>query len=492
MQTHFWVLACFGVEYHGTEYEMRVVASILLLTGFVLAALHYWKQVARREPSLTLQAFFVWVGKGVIAPALLWMIFNSGVLMAPILPEMEMVRAASKWIFLLMWMSTTAAVLPIIASYWAALTFGSLIVAVWHRLETHEEFVLHGVFWSALMLPLVGLILYFANWAWAGFALLVWFWPLLHNTIPLLPTKKPLPSYSGAIAKMKFGKYQDAELEVIRELEECEDDFEGWMMLAELYANHFNDLPVAEQTVMETCAQPNVNPSQIAVGLHRLADWHLKLAQDPVAARLALEGICQRFPGTHLARMARQRIARLPATREELREQRESKPIHLPALNDGLDEVPEQPVPNVAREETAAQANRWVEKLNQDPDDVPAREELARLFAEGLDRPDWAIEQLELLMQMPEQPERKRAEWLSLMAAWQIRHLRDNATARKTLERLIREYPQSAQAFAAQRRINLIDTEAKMRQARLASKPAVPSPPRLGAASAGEKSASPS
>jgi len=464
---------------------MRFTASILLLTGFVLAALYYWKQLARHDPALTLRAFLSWVCKGVVAPVLLWIIFNSGILMPAILPEMEMARAGGgKWIGVLL--TVTAPALPVIGSYWAALTFGTLIVAVWHRLETREEFVDYSVFWSVLMLPFAGLILYFTNWAWAGFVLFVWLWPVLHSTIALLPAKKLPPCYSGAIAKMKFGKYEDAEWEVIRELEECEDDFEGWVMLAELYANHFNDLPMAEKTILETCAQPNVNPSQIAVALHRLADWHLKLAEDPVAARRALEGICQRFPGTHLERMARQRIARLPATREELREQRESKPIHLPALNDGLDEVPEHDVSKGVQDGATVQASRWVEKLKQDPDDVPAREELARIFAERLDRPDWAIEQIDLLMQIPGQPERKRAEWLSLMAAWQIRYLRDAGAARTTLERLIREYPQSAQAFAAQRRISLIDTELKMRQARLALNSMAQAPPRLGGAVADE------
>jgi len=73
-----------------------------------------------------------------------------------------------------------------------------------------------------------------------------------------------------------------------------------------------------------------------------------------------------------------------------------------------------------------------------------------------------------------------------LMAAWQIRYLRDAGAARTTLERLIREYPQSAQAFAAQRRISLIDTELKMRQARLALNSMAQGPPRLGGAVADE------
>ena len=44
------------------------------------------------------------------------------------------------------------------------------------------------------------------------------------------------------------------------------------------------------------------------------------------------------------------------------------------------------------------------------------------------------------------------------------------------MERLIRRYPQSSAAFAAQRRINLMDLEAKIRAARAAANPAPEKP----------------
>src|SRR2546430_11587326 len=54
----------------------------------------------------------------------------------------------------------------------------------------------------------------------------------------------------------------DAELEVLHELEKCEEDFDGWLMLAELYARHFHDLPEADRTIRELCGQPNVTRSE--------------------------------------------------------------------------------------------------------------------------------------------------------------------------------------------------------------------------------------
>jgi hypothetical protein len=60
---------------------------------------------------------------------------------------------------------------------------------------------------------------------------------------------------------------------------------------------------------------------------------------------------------------------------------------------------------------------------------------------------------------MPDQPDPKRAEWLGLIAAWHLKYRQDPESARHALERLIQEFPQSAQAFAARRRIRLLDVE---------------------------------
>jgi uncharacterized protein (DUF1499 family) len=268
--------------------------------------------------------------------------------------------------------------------------------------------------------------------------------------------------YARAVARMKFGKYSEAEWEIIRELEKCEDDFEGWMMLAGLYANHFNDLPEAEQTILEICDHPHTTASQLAVALHQLANWHLQRGNLD-AARRALQMICHRLPGTHLAHMAQLRINQLPVSPAELRQQQSGAPIPLPALGDTLDESPAQTESRMERHQAAEQANVCVEILEADPKNVPARERLARLFAEHLDQPDLGIEQATLLLDLPDQPDLRRAEWLSLIAAWHIRYLHDADTGRKTLERLLREFPQTPQAMAARRRIQLLDAEAKSR-----------------------------
>src|SRR6266702_1877462 len=163
--------------------------------------------------------------------------------------------------------------------------------------------------------------------------------------------------------------------------------------------------------------------------------------------------IRDRFKGTHLAHMAQLRIQQLPDTAEELRQQRKDHPIPLPALGDTLDEGPGSAESALARDEAVEMANACVEKLKRDPNHVPSREKLARLFAERLNQPDLGLEQITLLLNMPDQPEAKRAEWLSLTAAWHLKYRQDFGAGRKILERLLHEFPESPQAFAARGRI---------------------------------------
>src|SRR5205814_9783869 len=98
-----------------------------------------------------------------------------------------------------------------------------------------------------------------------------------------------------------------------------------------------------------------------------------------------------------------------------------------------------------------------IANLGRHLNDIAARERLARLFADRLARDDLGIEQITLLLNMPDQEDAKRAEWLSLAAAWQIKYRQDFDLGRKLLERLIREFPDSPQAFGARRRLQSSD-----------------------------------
>ena len=437
--------------------------AVLILGGAALAALaHYnWAQLFEEEGRAAQRRFLAWSCKGLLFPVTFWFIVNCGLVPGMPILVREVALAKSRggnWMGILLQSSGPA--LFAASSCWAAATFGWLLAEIAVRTKDRDNFNRECLFWSALLVPVAALVFFLTGPGGLGLALSTWLAPVVHLTLPIAETKRALPMYSRAIAKLKFGKYQDAEAEVLTELEEHEDDFEGWMMLADLYANQFNDLPEADRTIRDLCGQPNISGIQISLALHRLADWHLKLRADPVSARSALEEICARLPDTHFARMARQRIDQLAATREELLEQRKPRTFRLPALGDSLDDADRAGKEQIDMAEAKAEADRCVERLKRNSNDVAAREQFAALLAERLGRSDLALEQLELLLAMPAQPASKCAEWLAMMAVWQIKHRADRARAKTILERLVREFPATPQALAAQRRLDLLETEA--------------------------------
>lgn len=414
-----------------------------------------------------------WSVKGLLVPCALWALMNIGLSwrLQPFMPEVQVAKAAGAWFPA--YLRVVAIGLFVVSSYWATVTLGWTVIRSGTRAEGEARDDFKSLCWlvlAVLGLPAAG-ILWLGGWTLLGTAALLLLAPMAgYGRAMLRPARMP-PMYARAVAKLKFGKYADAEWEIIRELEKGEDDFEGWMMLAELYANHFNDISEAEQTILEICDQPRTTPSQLSVALHRLADWQLTVADNPDAARAALEMICTRLPGTHLAHMARLRIGQLPKTADDLRAQRVAAPVPLPALGGHLDDdAPERATASDSERTAAAKyANECVAKLKQDPNDVPARERLARLFAERLDKADLGIEQIQLLLDMPGQSETKRVEWMALLAAWHIRYRHDWPAGRELLVRITREFPGTVQAFAAQQHIEMRDLEEKARRAREAA-----------------------
>src|SRR6266496_2072063 len=267
-----------------------VLLSLPVVALFAWLAREYWLRLFDAEGPLVERQFLVWSCKGLAVPIVFWILINAGLMpgMPILLPEVALAKSrGGDWIRLLA--RSCAPVLLITGSYWAAITCGWLQVLVASRAQERGELKAHLAFWSVLLLPVGGLVSYLLGPGAIGLALLVWLLPILHFTLPLAQKKKAPPSYSRAIARIKFGKYKDAETEVLNQLESCAEDFDGWLMLAELYANQFGDLPEADRTIRELCAQPNLCAFQISLALHRLADWHLKLAGDPAGARSALE-----------------------------------------------------------------------------------------------------------------------------------------------------------------------------------------------------------
>ena len=435
------------------------VFSALLTIGGGLAVMAWFMAFRLAQPDRLPQLrnwLISWTIKGIGVPFLIWGLMNFGISWSiqPFMPKVQdalntpgafapaYVRALGSGIF-------------VICSYWAAFTLGWTAFTAAQDLtpETKPHFrALCTTCSLGLSLPAAVLLL-IGGWPMAGFAASVILAPLVGYAPSVLKPRKAPPMYARAIARIKFGKYAEAEWEIIRELEKCEEDVDGWLMLAELYATKFNDLGEAQRSILDICDQPQVTAPQYSLALHRLADWQLKLGHDPKSARRSLEKIIHRYPGSHVARMAQLRINQLPETAQELAEQEQAQKIPLPALGESLEENAPAVEPGLSPQSAALQANECVDRLKADPNNVAAREKLARLAADHLGQARMAVDQIQLLLGMANQAPGRRAEWLSLKAAWQIRHLQDAEGARKTLQELTRDYPQTPQAFAARYRL---------------------------------------
>ncbi len=449
--------------------------SLLVMSAGLVAA--GWGLTFRLTPDRRRRAMLrwllMWCLKGFGLPVLLWAVMNLGISwwLQPFMPEIQSLQSSGgDWGD--EFMHVLGKGMFIVSSYWCAGTLAWVLISTAKGVEEQPRRDFKGLCWTCCLglgVPAL-LLVVLGGWSLLGLAAAAILLPMAGYAPGLLQPQRAPPMYARAIARIKFGKYAEAEWEIIRELEKCEDDFEGWMMLAELYATRFGDLAEAERTILELCDQPKLNPSQLSIALHRLADWYLKLGQDPDAARRALQMVCDRLPGTHLARMAHLRMNQLPRTVQQLKDQQSSKPIPLPPSGDALEALA-PPEPPLERATAARLANACVDTLRRNPDEIAAREKLARLFSEQLERPDLGIEQLGLLLNMPGQTEAKRAEWLSLMAGWELKYRQDFETGRRLLQRLVEDFPTSPQAFAARRKLITLESEVRSKTGNLAPGP---------------------
>lgn len=268
------------------------------------------------------------------------------------------------------------------------------------------------------------------------------------------------PVYSIAESRRKQGRYDEAVREIRAQLAKFPTDVTGQLMLAEIQAEHLNDLPGAQLTIERFVAQPGHGPKNIAFALNSLADWHLKYARDVESARQALEKIGELLPDTELSMGAAQRLAHL-ADPEAFLAVLERRPIRL---RHGVTEIGlghgARPAP--PKEESPEDAvERLVKHLETHPLDAEAREKLAGIYLEHFDRSDLALEQLEQLIQAPNQPGREVARWLNLKADWQVKLGTDYETIQGTLQRIIDLFPDLAPARLAQQRLDLLRLELK-------------------------------
>jgi len=272
---------------------------------------------------------------------------------------------------------------------------------------------------------------------------------------------EPKPYYSIAISKRKLNKPLEAIVEIRKQLAKFPNDFEGVTLLANIQAEDMKDLQSAEITFDHFCNSPDAPPRQVAAAWTQMADWHLKIAQDVNSAREVLEKIIVKFPNSEVATAAAQRIAHLGGAEKILLAARDRQSVFLPegVKNIGLLDSSAHLIPEEA--DPAQLAAEFVKHLEQHPLDTEVREKLAIIYARHYQRLDLATLELAQLINEPNQPVKRVAHWLNLLADLQIHSGADYETVRETLEKIMERFPTLPVADLAQSRLNRLKLEIK-------------------------------
>jgi hypothetical protein len=117
-----------------------------------------------------------------------------------------------------------------------------------------------------------------------------------------------------------------------------------------------------------------------------------------------------------------------------------------------------------AEADPAQEAAEYVKHLEQHPLDTEAREKLAIIYADHYGRLDMATNELEQMIEQPNQPARLVVHWLNLLADLQIRSGAGFEAAQQTLQRIVDRDPGVAAAEIARHRLALLKLEVKSKE----------------------------
>src|SRR5256885_7387714 len=193
--------------------------------GFAWAAAGRFSRDDERADNL--RRMLWWQLKGVALPCALWALMNASLSIEwqPFMPTLQATARGSLW--LAWYVAYVGAGFAVINSFWTAATVGWL---AWHArggLDGEARSDYRGLCWTsfgAMALPAIFCV-WVGGWLALGLAVTLLFLPVAGYAPEILHKKRLPPMYSRAIARMKFGKYSEAEQEVLRQLENCENDF---------------------------------------------------------------------------------------------------------------------------------------------------------------------------------------------------------------------------------------------------------------------------
>jgi len=274
---------------------------------------------------------------------------------------------------------------------------------------------------------------------------------------------EPRPFYAIAEAHRKQARYPEAIRAIQEQLEKFPEDVEGLLLLAEIHARNLDDWDAARNHIRRIAENPNHPVSTRAKALQALSDWYLDFKADNPGAIECLQAIQTLFPDTPEAHEAAQRLAHV-GDGSWRRERREASTLRVPKGDDRMGlRVSGKPADNAVPEakDPEIEVRELLAQLEAHPLDTEARQRLALVYAEGLERPEWAVCEIERLIAQPSQSSRQIARWLHLLADVHIRCSHDEEAARAALTRILQAYPDSAVAANAQSRLDVLKLEVR-------------------------------
>ena len=274
------------------------------------------------------------------------------------------------------------------------------------------------------------------------------------------------PSYGPTIAARNRGDYEGALEQVDVLLEKHEGDFEGLMLKASTEAEDYLDLGTARGTLDEILNNEERLRYNLPIVYNKLADWQMNLFDDREGARRSLEVIRKTYPESKAAQLASQRLASMDSFDEALSQASDIDETYqqLAAESAEKDQVKGPlDIPTASEEDTflinETAFAQCINRVEEHPDSITNREELAALYVSHANEPALAIQQYEYLLTMPGANEKQQVAWLNKVADIQVKTGGTHEAARATLKRVIDINPEGAGATRAQSRIMRLSIE---------------------------------
>lgn len=270
---------------------------------------------------------------------------------------------------------------------------------------------------------------------------------------------EPKPFYFRAQARRKKGEFSAALVEIDSELLKFPGDIEGMLLKAEILSDDMKDLPGAFGVLTEIEASDKPASERVLAQFRR-ADLLIQRSKDIPAGKAVLEAIVAQNPESEAAHTATQRLSHLPG--DQAGAARKSLVVVKHEGSLGL--TADLGASTIVQEDLGKKASELVAHLETHQDDWEAREKLATLYADHYQRIPLAVEQIEMLIAQPGQPQKRVAAWLNRIADLHLRSETGSAAARAALEDICARYPDSPAAEQATMRLATFGRAEKAKQ----------------------------